>query len=666
VRPKSVFLGHCACAIHVRQQHLVQALAWSPGSSTSLFLPPPLVLVRNPEDADALKVQCLCLIHQEKWDEALAVCLRSSDCDLERGYCLFRLGRFPEALATCEGASDYPALRQLHAQILYRMQKFSEAADIYEAECSSCRGGGDLQALQCNFYAACVAAGDSSRAMAQCQLLEEGELDQAHHELLYNLGTAYLERGRWAQAEHILKLAEEVCCRSLASEGCTESEVLKEVAAIKVQRACALYWLGCGEDAAELLKAEHQSFLDPSLTAAASNNLAAAQSLGGALASKEWSDIARRLKAAQTTAEADINRIQINRCTALIHAGRLKDAEEALDMMRESNHFMSVSLCILDAAIHFRAKRFSESESLLREALAKAEAEEADLERPGISWRLLLAHYKVLCGELPAGIELMHGALPAHPAVAATLARMQTAAGNSKAALSELSKGLDFFLSQPSSDSGIDAGQRSAALLALGHALLNAGEHRRAAEAFSSVLEGGSSTSSGDHLTALASMAMALSWFDPDGAEQLTSQLASQALLPEKEIDAATLESTELPRAPHSRKLVIANKVEWKTKEAEHKRRLKRRIKRREAFIASGRAGDPSTPLPPPDPERWVPTTQRSYARRPRKGKRVTQKLGAQGIGGGTTKNSAKLDAAAAAQTKSAKVAASGADETKA
>ena len=79
---------------------------------------------------------------------------------------------------------------------------------------------------------------------------------------------------------------------------------------------------------------------------------------------------------------------------------------------------------------------------------------------------------------------------------------------------------------------------------------------------------------------------------------------------------------------------------------------LRKRSKQREAYLnklESKGVYDPNkTPQTKPDPERWIPKSQRSYNRRGRRGK-YNSNIGAQGggAGAGMEKDAQKLDVAA-------------------
>jgi signal recognition particle subunit SRP72 len=85
-----------------------------------------------------------------------------------------------------------------------------------------------------------------------------------------------------------------------------------------------------------------------------------------------------------------------------------------------------------------------------------------------------------------------------------------------------------------------------------------------------------------------------------------------------------------------------------------HEAVLRRREKKRQDYLEKLQQEgkyNPDRPLKP-DPERWLPKSQRSYNKRGRRGR--SQFIGAQGIGSGAgaDKDAAKLDAAARAAAK--------------
>merc|ERR1712070_1328098 len=86
----------------------------------------------------------------------------------------------------------------------------------------------------------------------------------------------------------------------------------------------------------------------------------------------------------------------------------------------------------------------------------------------------------------------------------------------------------------------------------------------------------------------------------------------------------------------------------------------KKKAARKEKYVAKLRAkaeeggrpfDDKRNPMPKPDPERWLPRKQRSYAK---KGRNRNKFVGAQGSGSGGQKDTLKLDARARQEAKAA------------
>merc|ERR1711862_905263 len=77
---------------------------------------------------------------------------------------------------------------------------------------------------------------------------------------------------------------------------------------------------------------------------------------------------------------------------------------------------------------------------------------------------------------------------------------------------------------------------------------------------------------------------------------------------------------------------------------------LRKRAKRRVAYLAKLESEGKYDPqrAPKPDPERWLPKSQRSYNRRSRGARgRYKSNVGAQGGGAGMERDAARLDVAA-------------------
>lgn len=157
-----------------------------------------------------------------------------------------------------------------------------------------------------------------------------------------------------------------------------------------------------------------------------------------------------------------------------------------------------------------------------------------------------------------------------------------------------------------------------------------------------------------------AMLVKALSYTDPEQAEEVAQSLVEATCV---ELDGEKLESMEIPRfakkagdsSSKVRKTIAATgggKGRLRLGELKKKNRdaiLRKRAKQREAYLSKLEAEGRYDPKqnPKPDPERWIPKSQRSYNRRGRRGRNKGTGAQGGGAGAGMEKDAAKLDVAA-------------------
>lgn len=97
-----------------------------------------LIVVLNvePEDPTAIQCKVVCLIQSSKFSEAIQFIERTKSHHLafERAYCEYRLNTPERALKTIDAANISPLppkLKELRAQVLYRLERFDECFDAY-------------------------------------------------------------------------------------------------------------------------------------------------------------------------------------------------------------------------------------------------------------------------------------------------------------------------------------------------------------------------------------------------------------------------------------------------------------------------------------------------------------------------------------------------------
>lgn len=91
----------------------------------------------SPDDATASHCKVVCLIQTSKFQEAIQFIERYKLTDLvfEKAYSEYRLNTPEKALKTIDSANAPsplpPKLKELRAQVLYRLERFEDCFDVY-------------------------------------------------------------------------------------------------------------------------------------------------------------------------------------------------------------------------------------------------------------------------------------------------------------------------------------------------------------------------------------------------------------------------------------------------------------------------------------------------------------------------------------------------------
>ncbi|CAN0220394.1 unnamed protein product, partial [Scytosiphon promiscuus] len=641
---------------------------------------------KSPDDINAIRVKSLCLIHQDKYDKALQSASGKHKAALspERAYCLFRLGRLEEALEASrggvsnassggvDGAKRASALRHLEAQAskedsalakcgkwaLYRLGRHEEAAEVY-ASITDSEDEGSFSPVSVNLAAAYAAARCGEKALEAFPVEDAMEEEGAPWELLYNLGTALVQRGALgddAMAESCLQQAEEACRESLTAIGHSEEEAIDEAAMVRSQLAYAEARAGKVAAAAEQLKQIVRSRpSDPAVSLVSTANLAA---LGGY---KDQQEALKRLKAAMSEKsekgllKKQLEACRFNKCLLLLQCGKTEECRDELEAVRSAYPDSDLGPRI-EAALLSKRGKGEEAAEVLNSHLSKA--------KPGseeeMSLKLCVAQQlHASAGDLALAAETLEGVggtVTGTPAAASALAGLYSAMGETEKAKAAV---LGAAEAARRGEHGLAGEDQAKALISMADWLQAEGFYPEAADTYSKVLDLGAELDGDMRVQAQASLVIAYSYFDSVKSEEAASKLPFNADLGSTDgLDPLALEMTELPRSSKARKLVLVDKASQKAERRQNKRDpeaiLRKRAKKRAKYIAKlveeGKI-DPTKPIPKPDPERWIPRSHRAYGKRGRKRNKF---VGAQGSGDGAAKDTAKLDALARAQAKKA------------
>ncbi|CAH2232448.1 jg19381 [Pararge aegeria aegeria] len=232
------------------------------------------ILQIAPNEQKAFHCKVICFIQLHNFKEALTVLSNAknaslaSDLVFEKAYSQYRLNCPKEALETVDGASELtPALKELRAQILYRLEQYQDCYNLYR----------DIVKNTTDDYEDERKANMSAVVSNLAALTPTADLptfEESTYELSYNAGTTLAMRGKYNEALPVLKKAEQACSESVIEDGGTEEEAKEEAAIIRVQQAYCQQQMGKEKEAASL----YQNVLkdkpsDQALIAIASNNL---------------------------------------------------------------------------------------------------------------------------------------------------------------------------------------------------------------------------------------------------------------------------------------------------------------------------------------------------------------------------------------------------------
>jgi signal recognition particle subunit SRP72 len=207
----------------------------------------------------AFQCKIVCLIHLDKFDEALSLLERiaeGADLYFERAYCEYRLNKLEQAYQTLRKCSQFTNKeRELMAQITYKLEKFQESFDSYRDLIKNIDDEFDAE-RQTNLSA--VVASLKQTNPASNKDLDMSENENRTYELCYNSACIQLAKGQTQEAYDKLKKAEKMCVETLNedAEQAEDQEAKEfldnEVAIIKVQLAYCLQRMSKNEEALKI------------------------------------------------------------------------------------------------------------------------------------------------------------------------------------------------------------------------------------------------------------------------------------------------------------------------------------------------------------------------------------------------------------------------------
>ncbi len=546
--------------------------------------------------------------------------LKGNDARKLEAQLLYRLGRYDESAKVYdslleESRTELEEKKKPAAMSRWTLRAAAQAAPVTAAELETLSQ--TVSELATNLMATLVLSDKPEEAMA----LKDGV--PSSYEVEYNSTCASIGANDFGMADISLEKAEKL----LHAEGEEDEDIDEEMAPVRVQRAYLKHLSGSVVEAKnEYATIVKNKSADAASLAVAANNLTVAlgqlafdkevqemeqrksakavtltdsETDGGSSAQKVMSEkkaekerhaaLGDGLKKMRATSgskvESKLTNVQRramsrNRSILLVQMGRLDGCKQELDRLKTAYPDDQVN-ALIEATLLARRGNLQAADEALKSA--------------GDSEVILAARVQLAedHGDQLRAAELLTELFPKKPAAIATAATLFEATGEKERAVALLREAAK---DMPNS---VDAKK------ALAELLMRVENYEEAAKALEDVLR----LAPSDSITQ-AELIVATSYFNPERAEELSQRLPPVS---SGAMGAMTGEELEKMPPPKRRAAKAATGLEYPEKVEETKEKKKRKRKKR-----LPKNYDPDGP--PPDPERWLPKTQRSgYKKKNRK-----------------------------------------------
>lgn len=559
------------------------------------------------DDPTALHCKVVCLIQVSKFDEAQKFIDKNKlVLPFEKAYCEYRLNQPEKALATIDSCNVNPLpvnLKELRAQVLYRLEKFNESLELYK----------DLMRNTSDDY-------DDERktnfsAVASNVKEEFSGLPEDTYEMCFNSACSLSNKNKFAEAEKKLKVSEKLCREMLEEDGATEEEILEELGVIKVQQAYCMQMQGKSKEPSliysECLKNKPK---DAVLVAVASNNSVVLNKDQNLFDSKKKIRSAMSEACEQKLTSKQKKSIALNNCLLALFSG---SSEQTIQLC---NKFVQQYPNDDFEAVLIKSSQLSKDKKY-KEAVDHLEKFAASHKDKAFATKFAIIQLLLLQGNRKDAVEVLSSLGDTYkykPGVVSALVTLYLGLDNKPAASGVLKSAVDWYKKNASNDSGdLSDMWRQAAEFHL-----RGGEAETAAKSLEELLK-----MKPNDVKVLAQLVIAYAQFDAKKAQEISKRLpALETLTTASEIDA--LEAANWVMSIKAAKKSATAKVEQspgtpgsdlQKKKKTHRKRKGKLPKNYNAEVA-------------PDPERWLPRYERSGYRKKRDRRAKDVIKGSQGM----------------------------------
>jgi len=334
------------------------------------------------------KVKAVALLKMNRFEEVVKFCEQSNNKELdkylafEKAYSLYKLFKNEEALNTINSAEDASPeaklkLDELKGQVLYRLDQFEDARNIYKNLMRETTDDYD-QDRQVNLLA-CEAGISMDRvARNDPEPLKVSKTSTTTPEAFFNKGIVHMNNHDFSKAEKAFTHG-----KKLLAEEIDEEDADQELGPFNTQIANLKAITNNEKEALDIYHEVLKTTNDPILSAVVNNNILAVNQYGSLFDSK------KKVKALQTRSDNFLKKLkksqlatmELNKALVAYASGQMKNCLEIIEALDGSDFPKNYEIAVVRAAALSRLNRVQEATTILQNALKSSisEKQTADL-----------------------------------------------------------------------------------------------------------------------------------------------------------------------------------------------------------------------------------------------------------------------------------------------
>ncbi|XP_019868366.1 signal recognition particle subunit SRP72 [Aethina tumida] len=566
-----------------------------------------------PNEFPAFHCKIVALIELQKFDDAISLINKNPqflhDLVFEKAYCYYRVNKHKEALDIIEQNEERADLRikELKAQILYRLERFPESASLYQDIIKNTNDDYDDE-RHTNLSAVSVYLDAES---------DDDSLGDGTYELCYNKACLFIENGLYSEAEKKLRQCEKLCREVLEEDESTEEEIDLELALIRIQLAYVYQKQGRIKEAQQLYVSNLKLKIeDIALAAVASNNIVCINKDQNLFDSKKKMKVALNDNLTFKLPSKQRKYIALNNAIFNFYINQNDQCEKCCKQIETTWPELSLHTTVLSALNLVKADKFDQAIKLLETFANKGNKDDV------LFIKLCIAQLNLVQGDKLKACKVLEnlGDDSYRPAIVGALTTLYLGLGDEATALKVFEKTVDWYKKNKTKNVDLSTLWRQAADFHIKN-----GHPQVAANSLEELLR-----SNKDDKKIVAQLIMACSQFDKNRALELSKQLPTiKELSVGVDLDnlnvltSSSSTSVTAKKSPGVRQ--DSNPSTPKTDDS-----VKRKKKHKKGKLPKNY--DPNVA---PDPERWLPKYERTGYRKKRDRRTKDVIKGSQGTASG-------------------------------